>query len=75
MTFANRVYKLTEKIPKGKVTTYKDIALALNCKAYRAIGSALNKNPFAPEVPCHRVVNSSGALGGFASGLKKKVFY
>ena len=48
MSFTNRVYEVTKKIPRGKVSTYKDIALALNCKAYRAVGSALKKNPFAP---------------------------
>jgi methylated-DNA-[protein]-cysteine S-methyltransferase len=73
MSFADRVYEVTKRIPKGKVSTYKDIAFALNCKAYRAVDSALNKNPFAPQVPCHRVINASGKLGGFASGLKKKV--
>ena len=73
MKFSERVYKVTKKVPKGKVTTYKDIAHALQCKAYRAVGSALNKNPYAPVVPCHRVVNNNGKLGGFASGLRKKV--
>jgi methylated-DNA-[protein]-cysteine S-methyltransferase len=72
-TFAERVYKATKEIPKGKVSTYKDIANALNSKAYRAVGNALNKNPYAPKVPCHRVVASDGALGGFATGIKKKI--
>ncbi len=56
---------MTKKIPKGKVSTYKEIAKKLGTKAYRAVGSALRKNPYAPEVPCHRVVNSSGFVGGF----------
>ncbi len=72
-SFAERVYKITAQIPKGKVATYRDIAHLLNCRAYRAVGSALNKNPYAPRVPCHRVINSDGRLGGFASGLKKKI--
>lgn len=42
-------------------------------KASRAVGNALNKNPYAPQVPCHRVVRSDGAIGGFASGPKKKI--
>jgi len=71
--FQNRVYKLCKKIPKGKVNTYKIIAEKLRTKAYRAVGGALNKNPYAPVVPCHRIVNSSGFIGGFASGVKKKI--
>lgn len=71
--FQDKVYNLCKKVPKGKVTTYKEIAEALGTKAYRAVGTALNKNPFAPEVPCHRVVNSSGFVGGFASGVNKKI--
>ena len=63
MSFAEKVYKLTAKIPKGKVSSYREIAHALNCKAYRAVGSALNKNPYAPKVPCHRVIKSSGNIG------------
>lgn len=72
-TFADKVYELTKKIPEGKVTTYKEIANALGTKAYQAVGSALNKNPFAPVVPCHRVVNDSGKIGGFASGINNKI--
>ena len=69
--FQNKVYKLCKKVPKGKVTTYKAIAQKMKTKAYRAVGSALNKNPFK-KVPCHRVVGSNGHLVGFAHGLKKK---
>lgn len=73
MNFNQRVWKVCSKIPRGKVTTYKEIAKKLKTKAYRAVGNALHANPYAPEVPCHRVVNSSGSLGGFASGPKKKI--
>ena len=45
MKFSDRVYKIIKKIPKGKVSTYKAVAEALNSKAYRAVGTALNKNP------------------------------
>lgn len=72
MNFNEKVWNLCKKIPKGKVTTYKLIADELGNKAYRAVGGALNKNPFWPEVPCHRVVGSDGSLTGFASGLDKK---
>lgn len=73
--FQERVYSICSKIPKGKVCTYGDIANALNSRAYQAVGSALNKNPYAPKVPCHRVVNADGSLGGFAYGsaAKKKI--
>ena len=69
--FQKKVYELCKKVPKGKVTTYKAIAKKMETKAYRAVGAALNKNPFA-KVPCHRVVGSNGHLVGFARGLKKK---
>jgi methylated-DNA-[protein]-cysteine S-methyltransferase len=72
-TFSEKCYDILKKIPKGKVTTYKAIANKLNTKAYRAVGRAMNKNPYAPKIPCHRVVNSNGELGGFASGLKNKI--
>ncbi len=72
MSFAQRVWALTALIPQGKVTTYREIARALNCTAYRAVGMALNRNPYAPQVPCHRVVGSDGSLTGFAGGLEKK---
>ena len=73
MNFNQRVWKLCKKIPKGKVSTYKEIAEAMDIKAYRAVGNALNRNPYAPVVPCHRVVNSDGRVGGFARGTAAKV--
>ena len=71
--FQQKVYDLCKRIPKGKVSTYRDIANQLGIKAYRAIGRALNKNPYSLQVPCHRVVNSNGNLGGFAFGSSKKL--
>lgn len=71
--FNERCYKFLKKVPKGKVTTYKELARAMNSKAYRAVGNAMNKNPNAPRVPCHRVINSSGDIGGFSSGIKNKI--
>jgi len=73
MNFNEKVWKVCSKIPKGKVSTYKEIAKKLKTKAYRAVGTALNKNPNAPKVPCHRVVNSDGRVGGYAGGVKKKI--
>ncbi|MFZ1971035.1 MAG: MGMT family protein [Candidatus Nanoarchaeia archaeon] len=72
-SFYERCYSLLRKVPKGKVTTYKALAEAMRTKAYRAVGTAMNKNPYAPKVPCHRVVNSNGKIGGYASGTKKKI--
>jgi methylated-DNA-[protein]-cysteine S-methyltransferase len=72
LSFNQKVWALTARIPEGKVTTYGEIARYLGTKAYRAVGNALNKNPYAPTVPCHRVVGASGALTGFAHGVAKK---
>jgi len=65
MKFEEKVWKLMEKIPKGRVTTYALIARKLNTKAYRAVGNACRRNPYAPKVPCHRVVRFDGTVGGF----------
>ena len=72
MTFAQRVWAMTARIPKGKVVTYADLAKSLKSTGYRAVGQALHRNPYAPGVPCHRVVGSNGNLTGFAHGLPKK---
>lgn len=66
------VYKFLLTIPPGKVSTYKEISKHLKCNSPRAIGQALRKNPFAPEIPCHRVVNTSLKLGGFCGSTSDK---
>jgi len=63
--FQRRVYQATKAIPKGKVTTYQLLARHLHCRSSQAIGQALKHNPFAPRVPCHRVIASSLTIGGF----------
>ena len=73
MTFNQRCYELLSQIPKGKIATYKQIANILNTKAYRAVGSAMAKNPSPIIVPCHRVIKSNGSIGGYALGTKKKI--
>jgi len=74
MAFDELVWEQLKKIPKGKVTTYKQIALALGKpNSSRAVGNACNRNPNAPSVPCHRVVKSDGSLGGYNKGLKRKI--
>ncbi len=72
-SFSERCYDLLRKVPRGRVTTYGEIARALGCRAFRAVGSAMNKNPYAPEVACHRVVGSGGKIGGFGFGVDKKI--
>jgi methylated-DNA-[protein]-cysteine S-methyltransferase len=72
MTFSQKVWAITARIPRGKVLTYGDLARKLGTRGYRAVGYALNRNPYAPVVPCHRVVGSDGSLVGFAGGIPKK---
>ena len=71
--FEKSVYKAILKIPSGEVRTYGWVAKAIGRpKASRAVGNALNKNPYSPIVPCHRIIRSDGSMGGFALGLKMK---
>ena len=63
------------KIPKGKVKTYKEVAMGIKMpKSARAVANACGKNPYPPRVPCHRVIRSDGSLGGFSApgGIKTK---
>lgn len=71
-SFSEKCYALLRKVPRGKLTTYRELAHALRTKGYRAVGQAMNRNPYAPKVPCHRVVKSDGSLGGYALGVSKK---
>ena len=75
MGFYDKVYNRLMKVPKGRVISYKELAKSLDSKAYRAVGSAMRKNPFAPKVPCHRVVKNNGDIGNFSSkgGVKAKI--
>lgn len=67
MTFRQRVYEMTKKIPQGKVATYGQIAkLAGNKKAARVVGMCMKTNPDAPKTPCHRIVASDGSLTGYS---------
>ncbi|MDO8260488.1 MAG: MGMT family protein, partial [Candidatus Magasanikbacteria bacterium] len=72
--FERSVLHELEKVPLGRVTTYQNLAKKVGKpKAARAVGNALNKNPWAPRVPCHRVVKSNGEIGGYAFGIEKKI--
>jgi len=71
--FSNGVYQVVKKIPRGKVLTYKQVAIKLgNAKLARAVGNALNKNPYK-SVPCHRIIRSDGRLGGYNRGKNEKI--
>ena len=73
--FQVKVWKYLKSIQKGKVKTYKEVAIAINMpKAARAVANACARNPYAPNVPCHRVIRSDGSLGGFSApgGTKTK---
>jgi methylated-DNA-[protein]-cysteine S-methyltransferase len=73
-TFKERVYAVVAKIPRGKTMTYQEVARrAGSPRAYRAVGNIMNRNPDTKRVPCHRVVRSDGAPGGYARGTKMKV--
>ena len=72
MSFDQKVWAVTARIPRGKVVTYGQIAATLGTRGCRAVGAALGRNPHAPAVPCHRVVGSNRRLTGFAGGPPKK---
>jgi methylated-DNA-[protein]-cysteine S-methyltransferase len=73
-TFSEQVYDVVKKIPRGKVMTYKQVAIAMmKPRSARAVGNALNKNPDLLIIPCHRVVRSNGLVGGYVHGMRKKV--
>lgn len=72
--FQQTVWQALKKIPKGKVMTYGSLARMIkHPRSARAVGNALNVNPYAPQVPCHRVVRANGEIGGYASGPTKKI--
>jgi methylated-DNA-[protein]-cysteine S-methyltransferase len=72
-SFERDVILEVAKIPYGSVKTYKEIAKSLNSHAYRAVGTAIGKNPFPIIIPCHRVIRSDGKIGGFRGGTPMKI--
>ena len=73
--FQIKVWKYLKKIPKGKVKTYKQVAEGINRpKSSRAVANACGMNPYAPEIPCHRVIRSDGSIGGYSGkgGIRTK---
>ena len=74
--FQVKVWKYIKKIPKGKVKSYKQVAIGINrSKSARAVANACARNPYAPKIPCHRVIRADGGLGGYSGigGIKKKL--
>ena len=72
LSFSQKVYEVVSTIKKGETLTYKAVAkLAGNVNASRAVGNILNKN-YNPNIPCHRVVRSDGAIGGYNRGSDTK---
>ena len=75
--FQLKVWTYLRKIPRGRVKTYSQVAKAIGKPlATRAVANAIGKNPYAPKIPCHRVIRSDGTLGGYSGkgGVKTKRF-
>ena len=74
-TFQLKVWKYLKKIPRGSVKTYIQVAKGIGKPlAVRAVANTIGKNPYAPRIPCHRVIRSDGSLGGYSGkgGIKTK---
>jgi len=75
--FQLKVWSYLRKIPRGNLKTYSQVAKAIGKpRAVRAVANAIGKNPYAPKIPCHRVIRSDGSLGGYSGkgGIKTKRF-
>ena len=73
--FQLKVWKYLKTIPKGNLKTYKEVAIGIKSpKSARAVANACGKNPYAPKIPCHRVIRSDGSLGGYSGkgGIQQK---
>ena len=74
MNITEYTYYLVRQIPTGRVSTYGAVAKALGDKRYaRAVGKYMNQNPDADTMPCFKIVNSDGRLGGFGLGIEDKI--
>ena len=74
--FQLKVWKYLKTIPKGQIKTYKEVAIGIGrAKSARAVANACGRNPYAPKIPCHRVIRSDGGLGGYSGrgGIKTKL--
>ena len=74
MNLEQKIYKKLLEVPKGQITTYGELAKAVGLKnGQRIIGKIMNKNPYPVIIPCHRVVMSTGKIGGYAYGEQIKI--
>jgi len=74
MNLDKKIYKKLLEVPEGKITTYGELAKAVGfTNGQRAVGKIMNKNPYPVIIPCHRVVNSDGKIGGYAYGEEIKI--
>jgi methylated-DNA-[protein]-cysteine S-methyltransferase len=72
--FQKKVFEAVARVPRGKVTTYKELARAVGRpKAWRAVANILASNPHPVKIPCHRVVMSDGRVGGYKFGVRRKI--
>jgi methylated-DNA-[protein]-cysteine S-methyltransferase len=73
LNLKQRIYKKLLEVPKGQITTYGELAKAVGLKnGQRTVGKIMNKNPYPVIIPCHRVVMSTGKIGGYAYGENVK---
>ncbi len=68
-----RVFQLVKRIPKGKITTYKEIGQKIGIKSYHVIGQILKENKDLEKIPCYKVVMSDGSIGGYSLGKLEKI--
>ena len=73
VSLRDNCFELLKKIPKGKVTTYKELGRALNCEGYRAIGQILKRNKNPEKILCFKVVKSDGSVGGYCGSSPKNI--
>ncbi len=74
MNLEQKIYKKLLEVPKGQITTYGELAKAVGLKnGQRVVGKIMNKNPYPVIIPCHRVVMSTGKIGGYAFGENIKI--
>jgi len=73
LSLEKKIYKKLLQVPKGKITTYGELAKAVGMtNGQRAVGRIMNKNPYPVIIPCQRVIKSDGSVGGYAYGEKIK---
>jgi len=71
--FDRQVYAVIRQVPRGRLATYGQVARVLGRPgAARAVGNALHKNPWAPDIPCHRIIKANGDIGGYVQGRQVK---